>query len=232
MPVAVTTKLPLPRVTVVLAKTMSMRSARAASASTASTCLSTGVLSPVKEASSVSRLTTSSSQPSAGTRSPWSTSTTLPGTSSSAGKVFCPPALRTMASGRSMSRRAASPRSALLSWLSAKNALNNVMANTTAAVDSSPMSRATIEAPSSTSCNKSLYWRRNARQQGSCCSWSSSLDPYCSRRRVTSPSTRPDANAHHCVDGAAVSVVRPEALVAEDMVCDRTRAVSLAISSQ
>ena len=86
MPVAVTTMTPVPRVTEVFWKSMQVRSPRAASAlSSMAVPLATGALSPVRAASCVSQVADRIRRPSAGTRSPASTWTMSPGTTSSAG---------------------------------------------------------------------------------------------------------------------------------------------------
>ena len=86
MPVAVTTITPVPRVTDVFWKSMLARSPSAASAlSSISVPLATGALSPVRAASWVSRVADRIRRPSAGTRSPASTCTMSPGTTSDAG---------------------------------------------------------------------------------------------------------------------------------------------------
>ncbi len=86
IPVDVTTKTPVPRVTFVFMYTMSVRSPRGVSGpSTDSTPFDTGKLSPVSADSATSSVAADSRRPSAGTRSPASMDTMSPGTSSSAG---------------------------------------------------------------------------------------------------------------------------------------------------
>ena len=86
MPVAVTTIAPVPRVTDVFWKSMSVRSPSAtSSAGSAAASLATGALSPVSAASWVSSVAERMIRPSAGTMSPASTSTMSPGTTSRAG---------------------------------------------------------------------------------------------------------------------------------------------------
>ena len=85
MPVAVTISSPRPRVTAVFMYAMQVRSPSGTSSpGTGSVDLPTGRLSPVSAASSISRVAATQTRPSAGTRLPASTSTTSPGTSSSA----------------------------------------------------------------------------------------------------------------------------------------------------
>ena len=81
MPVAVTTKLAVPRVTDVFWKSMSVRSPSAASvARPPPASLGIGALSPVRAASWVSRLAERTMRPSATTMSPASTASRSPGT--------------------------------------------------------------------------------------------------------------------------------------------------------
>ena len=85
MPVEVTTNVAEPRVALVFMKTMSTRSPSVVSGSeSAAMSLGTGSDSPVKGASSTSRVAAVMSRPSAGMRSPASIETMSPGTSSSA----------------------------------------------------------------------------------------------------------------------------------------------------
>ena len=124
MPVEVTTIVPAPRVTWVFMNARSTRSPRAASAATASSCLGTGALSPVSADSSISRVAARMIRPSAGTRSPASTITMSPGTSSlHVGDlddlaVAADPALTTI-----IFWSAATLASALPSWLRPRKAL-------------------------------------------------------------------------------------------------------------
>ncbi len=98
MPVSVTTKVAVPRVTEVFWNTMFVRSPRATSApSRAAGSFGMGALSPVSDASWVSSVADRSSLPSAGTRSPASTFTRSPGTNSVAGSWTSVPSLVTFA---------------------------------------------------------------------------------------------------------------------------------------
>ena len=98
IPVVVTTKTPVPRVTFVFMKTMSVRSPSGVSGdSTLSTPFDTGRLSPVSAASAISSVAADSNRPSAGTMSPASTCTMSPGTSCSAGICRSSPSRRTRA---------------------------------------------------------------------------------------------------------------------------------------
>ena len=85
MPVAVTSTSPRPRVTAVFMNTVVARSPSAASAATSADAdFSDGCASPVSIDSWISSEVADSSRPSAGIRSPASTATTSPGTSSPA----------------------------------------------------------------------------------------------------------------------------------------------------
>ena len=86
MPVVVTRISPWPRVTLVFMNAMSSLSANGTSGFvTASVLFSTATLSPVRAPSSICRVAATITRPSAGTRSPASTSTMSPGTIWSAG---------------------------------------------------------------------------------------------------------------------------------------------------
>ena len=98
IPVPVTISSPRPRVTDVFMNTTLSRSPSGTSSrSIVATSLSTGVLSPVSAASSISSVAATNSRPSAGTRFPASMSTTSPGTSSAASISRTVPSRRTRA---------------------------------------------------------------------------------------------------------------------------------------
>jgi hypothetical protein len=193
MPVAVTTRVARPRVTRVFMKTMSVRSARAASGSpTPSTSLATGWDSPVRAASCTSRATASASRPSAGTLSPASTSTTSPGTSSSAGISCTAPPRSTLALATVMCRSACRLASALRSWRKLIMALNTTTTRMTTGVSHSRETTAlTAAAISSTTTSRSWNGRSNARQVGSRSASRSRFGPNRVRRSATCPSSRP-----------------------------------------
>jgi hypothetical protein len=100
MPVAVTTIEAVPRVTDVFWKSMLERSPSPTSAS-ASTLASfaTGALSPVSAASCASSVAERTTRPSAGTRSPASSTTTSPGTTWDAGTSPTLPSRSTLQCG-------------------------------------------------------------------------------------------------------------------------------------
>ncbi len=124
MPVAVTAIFPRPYVTIVLLKTILIRSPMPAFGSCiGSVPFSTGTDSPVRADSSVVRFTASISLPSAGTKSPSSIRTMSPGTSSEAGRFCGCPSLSTLACGELSLRRAAKDFSAFLSCHTPKMAL-------------------------------------------------------------------------------------------------------------
>ena len=129
MPVLVTRIVPAPRVTWVFMNARSIRSPRAASAATASTCLGTGTLSPVSADSSISRVAAVSIRPSAGTRSPASMLTMSPGTSSSIGTEASLPSRRTLALTIIIFWSAATLAFALPSWLRPMAALKQGQAD-------------------------------------------------------------------------------------------------------
>ncbi len=117
IPVATTTIWPEPRVTLVFMYAMSWWSPSGASSATASTCLAVGRLSPVRAASSISRVAAVMIRPSAVTRSPASNETMSPGTSSSAATSRSSPSRRTRARTISIFWSAATAAAALPSWL-------------------------------------------------------------------------------------------------------------------
>ena len=118
IPVAVTTNRPEPRVTFVFMNAMPWRSPSGASAATGSRSLATGRLSPVRAASSISRVAAAMIRPSAVTRSPASKATMSPGTSSSAGTSTSSPSRRTRAFTTIIFWSAATAAAALPSWFS------------------------------------------------------------------------------------------------------------------
>ena len=127
MPVAVTTISPRPRVTEVFMYAMQIRSPSGTSSpGTGSVDLPTGRLSPVRAASSISRVAATQIRPSAGTRLPASISTTSPGTSSSASISTAWPSRRTRAMVFIIWASALTLSSALASWRSPITALNTV----------------------------------------------------------------------------------------------------------
>ncbi len=176
---------------------MSTRSPSGASCVlTGSTVLGTGVLSPVRPASSISSVAATRMRPSAGTLSPASNPTMSPGTSSSAGISSSWPSRRTLAVMISICRRAATLSAALPSWCKPITALTTVSPITTRPVETSWSATMLITAaPRSTSCMRSRYWRRNARQLGSLASSARRLGPNRARRATTSPALRPTARS-------------------------------------
>ena len=135
---------------------------------TGSVDLPTGRLSPVSAASSISSVAARRTRPSAGTRLPASTSTTSPGTRSPASISTAWPSRRTRAIVFIICASALTLSSALDSWRRPMTALNTVsrpgrpwcrLAGDEL-VDQRPRT-------SRTTCMKSSYCRRNARQAGS-----------------------------------------------------------------
>ncbi len=100
IPVPATTIFPLPYTTVVPVNTMfSLSPIGTSLPSSESVCFSTGTDSPVREDSLTLRFATSTSRPSAGTKSPASISTISPWTSSLVGITKTLPSLITLALG-------------------------------------------------------------------------------------------------------------------------------------
>ena len=163
---------------------------------TGSVDLPTGRLSPVSAASSISRVAARTTRPSAGTRLPASTSTTSPGTSSSASISTAWPSRRTRAIVFIICASALTLSSALASWRRPTTALNTVSPASTTVVPVSPVtSWLTRAAPRSTTCMKSSYWRRKARQPGSCLPAASRFAPCVASREAASSAVRPWAGS-------------------------------------
>ena len=230
IPVPVTTISPRPRVTVEFMYAMSVRSPRGTSSpATGSTDFRTGVLSPVRAASSISSVAATVSRPSAGILSPASKETTSPGTSSSAGMSTCPPPRRACALIRSIFWSAATLSAALPSWFRPRIAFSTVRPMITSPVaNSCNAAMLTIAAPSRTSCIRSRYWRRKTRQPGSFSASASLFGPYCARRRSTSAASSPvRGSTPSCA--LTSSLVRPYKALASGSSLTSAVAVSSAI---
>ena len=115
IPVAVTANSARPLVTVVFMNTAHLRSPMEASSLTGSSDFVDARLSPVNDASSISRLTAERSRPSEGTRSPASMRTMSPGTICSVGTFSSSPLRRTRADDASIFFNALRDASALFS---------------------------------------------------------------------------------------------------------------------
>ena len=138
-------------------------------------------------------------RPSAGTRSPASSTTMSPGTSCSAGSSVTCPSRRTLDLTINIFCRAATLASALPSWFSPSTALKIVRATSSRAVPHcwiiTPL---TIPATSRTICIGSWYWCRKARQPGSFCSAVNAFGPYFFRRLSASARLSPVAASTSC----------------------------------
>ena len=205
MPVAVTTSSPEPRVALVFMWAMSTRSPNGVSAAaTGSTSFGTGALSPVSADSSISSVAALMIRPSAGIRSPASTATMSPGTSSSAGICSSDPSRRTRVCTIIIFWSAATLDSALPSWLRDMTALSRVSPRSMIAVPRSRMTmRLTSAAPSSTNCIGSWYWRTNLLQPDSFFASANLLGPNFARRDSTSALLRPTASSTFCAFSAS-----------------------------
>ena len=206
MPVAVTTSSPDPRVALVFMKAMSTRSPSGVSTlGTGSTCFGTGALSPVSADSSISRVAALMIRPSAGIRSPASTATMSPGTSSWAGIWTSSPSRRTRLWTIIIFCSAATLASALPSWLSDMTAFSRVSPNSSSAVaplaDDDQADRR--PRPSSTICIGSWYWRTNLLQPDSFLASANLFGPYWARRFSTSAPLRPLAGSTPCALSAS-----------------------------
>ncbi len=200
---------------------MSTRSPRGTSSpGTGSTDFGTGTLSPVRAASSISSVAATSRRPSAGILSPASKETTSPGTSSSDGMSIREPPRWACALITSIFWSAATLSAAFPSWFRPRIAFSTVIPRIARPVPNSwSATTLTIAAPTSTSCIRSRYWRRNECQPGSFASSASLFGPYCARRFSTSPASSPDFGS---TPSWALDVLRREA-VPDGLVAVRAR---------
>ncbi len=195
MPVAVTRISPRPRVTVVFMKTEQCRSPRGTPGAWGEVSFATGWLSPVRAASSTSRPVAAITRPSAGIRSPASTSTTSPGTIASVGTLASVPSRRTRAERASMRRRAAREASARFSWTKPMTALTSTTTMTTAGVLISPATRKlTAAAPMRIRVRKFVNWAAKRRHAGTGGDSWMRFGPCSDRREATSAEVRPDGD--------------------------------------
>ncbi len=228
MPVAVTSISPRPRVTVVLAWTMVVRSANATSTPWAVGItvadLPTGWLSPVRVDSSTSRFVAVARRPSAGTRSPASSSTTSPGTTLVDASSVTAPLRRTRAVGTMRLRRASRAASAFRSWMKPTVALMITTTSTTAGVlTSRDTTRATAAATSRMMIRRSANWAAKRRHAGTRATAASSLGPISARRRAASASVRPVAGST-----SRSAATAPASVVHGVMVCSAVMGSTLA----
>jgi hypothetical protein len=191
-PVAVTTKRPSPRATVVPARTEVRRSAGGVSAvSGGSARLLRGRDSPVSVDSSTCSSVASTSRPSAATRSPALSAMTSPTTTSSAGRSRTWPSRRTRAVGASSARTAAAAWSARPSWIAPNTALAMTIARITPASSSSPIATEIAAAPTSSSTIEFPNWRATSASRDGRGSRRSRLGPSRPSRRAASASPSP-----------------------------------------
>ena len=196
IPVVVTIISPRPRVTAVFMKAMHSRSPRPTSApAMVSVSFSVGVLSPVRAASSISRVAATNRRPSAGTRLPASISTTSPGTSPSASISIAWPSRRTRAMFLSIFSSAERLASALASPRRPSTALPTVRNTSTSVVPTCPVKKLTAAAASRIICMKSWYWRRKACSPDSFFLAARRLGPYCCSRCSASAALNPLAGS-------------------------------------
>ena len=193
-PVAVTTKRPAPRATVVPASSEVCRSASGASAGSGGAArLLVASDSPVSADSSTCRSVASTSRPSAGTRSPAPRATTSPTTTSSAGRSLTWPPRRRCAVGASSARTAAAALSARPSCTAPKMALATTMARITAASSSSPIASEITAAPTSSRTIELTNWRATRASRDGGASRRSSFGPSDASRLAASARSGPCA---------------------------------------
>ena len=174
----------------------------------ASMSLGEATLSPVRAASSISRVAATNRRPSAGTRLPASISTMSPGTSSSDSISMAWPSRRTRAMFFIIFSSAARLASALDSPRRPNTALKTV--RTTSMIDvrtSRVTTRLSTAAPSRMICMKSLYWRRKACQPDSFFLAARMLAPYCCRRCCASAALSPFAGSTFSCPATASGVI-------------------------
>ena len=194
MPVAVTTIAAVPLVTAVFWKSMFVRSPSGTS-SPASTPASfaTGALSPVRAASCVSSVAERTMRPSAGTISPASSSTTSPGTRSTAGTSATEPSRTTFAWGTWRFARASMLARAFSSWRVPRTMLSRMSSATITPVETSPIAKLTA----TTAISMMFIGSR------SCCAATAAIDggsslpisfgPYRDSRAAASASVKPES---------------------------------------
>ena len=219
IPVPVTIISPRPRVTDVFMNARQIRSPRPTSSpSIGATSLSTGALSPVRAASSISSVAATISRPSAGTRLPASKRTMSPGTSSAASISIAAPSRRTRAMSFSIFSSAARLASAFDSCRRPRTALNTVRPMSTMVVPDSPVTTwFTTAAPTRMICIRSWYWRRKAATADSAFLAARTFEPCSCRRCFTSAIGEPPRRIH--VEAASP----PPRARAGTSECDRRR---------
>ena len=192
MPVAVTTMVPVPRVTDVFWNSMSLRSPRAMSApASAAGSLPTGTLSPVSAASCASSVAEVRMRPSAGTMSPASTATMSPGTRSAAGTSTKRPSRITRAMGTCRLASASTLARALSSWLVPITTFSSTRATTTAAVEPCPITMLTTATATSIKVIGSISWPSATRSTDGFASCCRVLGPWSARRLAASAAVSP-----------------------------------------
>ena len=193
IPVAVTRASARPRVTMVFMKTAVIRSPSGARSSTSAAAdLPAGCASPVSEDSCTSSEVEENRRPSAGIRSPASTMTTSPGTSSAASTRTVRPSRRTVAVVTSICFSASSEFSARDSWTKPVVALSSTTRTITTGVSHSRVTaRLTAAATSRIKINRFWNWRRKTRHRGSRGVSASRFGPYRPSRRAASADDSP-----------------------------------------
>ncbi len=147
-PVAQTTPSPWPLVTRLPANARFFRSANSVSRPSGSACFATGTDSPVSADSSTPNPHTRTSRRSAPIRSPGSSNTTSPGTSTSASTRRTSPSRRTVTQVAIIRDNASIACTAFVSWRNPTTALANTTPRITAASIRSPRNAMTAAAPS------------------------------------------------------------------------------------
>ncbi|CAB4815822.1 unannotated protein [freshwater metagenome] len=188
IPVPVATNSPRPRVIALFMNTMPLRSPSGTDSSVGPpTALTTGVLSPVRADSAASRFAVEISRPSAGTRSPASSSTMSPGTTSRDSTYSSEPSRRTRAREVIEFRSASTDFSARCSCMKPITTLRTTTVRTIAGVLSSPdTSQATTAAVMRSRMSLSVKPASRRRHAGTPAAATSSFGPWESRRRAAS----------------------------------------------
>ena len=208
IPVPVTTMVAVPRVSDVFWKSMGVRSPSATSSdSSAAVPFAIGALSPVRAASWVSQLAERRMRPSAGTRSPASSWTMSPGTTSGAGICCTDPSRTTLTIGVCIFARASTALRAFSSCCVAITTLMTTRTDTMIATGVSPMMKLAMETAMSIRFIGSLISPSAMVHRVGGGSESILFSPWVARRRSTSAALRPVSGSTSHAAAASAGVI-------------------------
>ena len=211
MPVARTTKVPLPATAAVPAKSSSCRSVMGtfSRSSPMSGSLKTGCDSPVSALWSTRSPAARRSCPSAGTWSPSSSSPTSPGTRSAVGTRRSSPSRRTVISLGRRSCSASTARSARYSWKKLNTPLITMTPKMAQPSSGKPAGKAKAPPTHRSTAKKLVNWSASRMRRGRPATRSSRLAPPAARRRAASPTVSPagvdPSNASRTALGSGLS---------------------------